>query len=374
MTEITFEVSTLTDVIAKAATIAPSKAGNAFDKAAGIMLDITPDDDVKCVVRATNLDVFYFEVIDVIAASGPATRWRLPSSVLADILKNIKGAPGRTVTLSHAPGGTNRVTLQSGRLRATIGMIDPDMYPEAYIVQPRSFSPTRGIGNRIEMVSWASAKAGSEPLSGVHFNGEYVIATDRYRIARVALTMDLEKPVTVPAGILSTLLKRAGEIEVGSTDTQMVFRPDDYTQITCSIFAMEYPDLSQIFNRSFDQNFKVNKQEFVDLVNSATAAATGDRSPLLRLIIGRGEVAVMLEGNDAMLGNVMELPGQCDHGRVSLYFTPQYLTDAVGRAPTETVTISYVIDKELVTRVPVRVDGGSEYQAWIAPRSANTPS
>lgn len=372
MTEVVFEVATINDVIAKAATIAPNKAGNAFDKAAGIMFELTPDDEVKCVVKATNLDVFYLEVVDAHSISGEDARWRLPASVIADVLKNIKPAPGKMITMSHTKGD-GRVTIQSGRLKAQIGMIDPDLYPDFEVVEPDKFSPTRGVGSRIEMVSWASAKAGSEPLSGIHFTGEYVVGTDRYRIARVPLAMAaLAKPVTVPAGILSTLLKRAGEIEVGCTDHQMIFRPDDYTQITCSVFAMDFPDLSRIYERTYQDSFKVNREEFVGLVNSAGAAATGDRSPILRLILGKGEAAVMLQGNEAMIGNVLELPGQCDHPRISLYFTPSYLTDAVGKAPTDIVTISYHAENE--SQQALRVDGGQDYQAWIAARRANAPT
>jgi hypothetical protein len=130
---------------------------------------------------------------------------------------------------------------------------------------------------------------------------------------------------------------------------------------------MDYPNLDPIADRAYDCEFRVNKQDFLDLINSALAAVGGDRSPLLRVIIGKGEVAVMIDGADAMLGNVLELPGQCDHPRVSLYFTPQYLTDSVGHAPTDTVVISYKDENE--TRIPLRIDGGTDYQAWIAPRS-----
>jgi DNA polymerase III sliding clamp (beta) subunit (PCNA family) len=365
VTEITFEVATITDVVTKAVIIAPSKAGNAFDKAAGVLFEITPNEEIKCVIRSTNLDIFYLEVVDCISASGEDAIWRLPASTMGDILKNIRISPGRTITFSHI-NGAERVTAQSGRFKSMIGMIKADFYPDFNISDPDTFNSIRGIGNRIDMVAWASAKAGSEPLSGIHFTGTHMVATDSYRVARVPFVMELDKPVTVPVGLLSTLLKRAGDIEVGSTDNLMVFRPDEYTQIACTIFGLDYPNLKPLLERKYDQTLKVNKQDFIDLINSAIPASAGDRSPLIRLFVGREEIAVMLDSAEIMVGNVLEVPGECQHPRISMYFTPQYLLDSISRVPTDVVDLSYQEENE--TRLPLRIDGGTEYQAWIAPR------
>lgn len=369
MTEIVFEVGTLADVISKAAIVAPAKAGNAFDKAAGIMLEITPSEDVKCLIKATNLDVYYLEVVDSISVQGEDVRWRLPSTFMAELLKAIKPMPGKTVKLSQAPG-TGVVVIQSGRMRASVGLIDSEYYPEFEVVDPEHLYKVTGLGSRIEAVAWAVAKAGSEPLNGVHFDGTHIIATDNYRVARVPLSIPLAVPVTVPAVALSPLLKRAGEIEVGFTDHQMIIRPDEYTQIVCSIFGLPFPNVSRLATLTYDHELRINKQDLVDLVNRAAGAAGGDRFPILRVIIGRGEVAVMMQGNERMIGDVLEVPGQCNHARINAYFTPQYIVDALSRAPTDSVTLNYKEENE--TRQPARIDSGPDYQAWIAPRRAQS--
>ncbi len=364
-TEIVFEIGTLADVISKAASIAPSRAGSAFDKAAGIMLEITPNDEVQCVVKATNLDVFYLEVVDCISVQGDNARWRIPSFFIAEVMKNMKPVPGKNVKLARVEG-KNLIAIQSGRLRATVGLIDPEYYPDFDVVDPDDLHKISGLGARIEAVSWAAAKAGTEPLNGVHFDGTHIAATDGYRVARAPLSIPLATPVTVPVVSLAPLLKRAGEIEVGFTDFQMVIRPDEYTQIVCSLFGMSFPDVGKLDKLTYDRELRINKTALVDLINSTGAAAAGDRNPILRLILGKEEVAAMLQGHETMVGNVEPVPGQCDHPRINVYFTPGYLLDAVSKSPTETVTIHYREENE--TRVATRIDGGPDYRAWIAPR------
>lgn len=369
MTQITFEVGTIADAIRKAALVAPSRVGNAFDKAAGIMINITPDDEVMCVIQATNLDIFYVEAIDCIVASGQPARWRLPSGILAEILKNIKPAPGKSVTFTKDPA-KEMITISCGRLKASIGMIDTSSYPE-FSMYEGEFSTANNIGSRIDQVAWATAKAGSEPLTGVHFTGEHVIATDGYRVARMPLDMPIAEPVTVPANILSGILRQTGQVEIGATPHQMVFRPDPYTQITCSIFAMDYPKIAdKVSAITYAGEFKIRKQDLIDLINRAMSAAGGDRSPIIQLIVGKGELAAYLMGQDARLGDVVELPGQLAHNRVSLYFSPQYIIDAVSKSPNDLITLQFDLDGN--PKIPLKIDGGSGYESWIAARKAAT--
>lgn len=371
MTQVTFEVGTIADAIRKAALVAPSKVGNAFDKAAGIMMDINPDDEeVTCVIRATNLDVFYVEALDCILASGPTTSWRLPSNILAEILKNIKPAPGKNVTFSKDTT-RERIIVSCGRMKGSVGLIDTASYPE-FSIYEGEFSTANDIGGRIDQVAWACAKAGAEPLTGVHFTGEYVVATDGYRVARMPLDMPITTPVTVPANILSGILRQTGKIEIGATPYQMVFRPDPYTQITCSIFALDYPKvMNKVAAITYDGVCRVRKQDLIDLINRALGAAGGDRNPLIQLIIGQGELAAYLVGQDADLGDVVELPGQVAHSRVKLFFSPQYVIDAVGKSPNDLVTLYFTLDAN--PKIPLKIDGGSGYEAWVATRKSGAP-
>lgn len=354
------------DCVQKAAVVAPSKAGAAFDKAAGIVFNINPGVVPVCVVQATNLDSFYIESIDVVTAEGASTRWRLPN-MLAKVLDAIPKAPGKTVKFTKDPT-TGRVKIESGRMRATLGLIDVDFYPE-FEMYEGEFSTTSGVGVRIEQVAWACGKAGTEPLTGVHFTGQHVIATDRYRVARVPLHMPISSPITVPAGMLATILKRNGSVDVGATEHQVVFKVHDGCHVYSAIYASPYPAIEKrVTGFTYDGEVRVRKAEFAGLITLATSVVEGDRMPLLQLIIGRSEIAAFMNGQEAGIGDVLDAPGQASHPRISLYFNPGYLLDAINKAPGDNITFSYQNKNESMQ--PVKVADGSGYEAWIAARKS----
>lgn len=367
-TSVTFELATILDAIKKAAIVAPARAGTAFDKAAGVMLDLFPSDEVKVVIRATNLDSFYTEVIECVTISGDATQWRVPANLVAEVLGNITQSPGKTVKFTRSSATGGRVWIQCGRMKATIGLIDPHLYPEF----PRyegEYSTAGSIGGSIELVSWAAGKAGTEPLSGVHFTGKHLLATDRYRVARVPLEMPISNPVTLPASMLGSLLKRGGDLHIGATDHQVFFRIDDYTLVACAIFPMAYPEINKRLNgMQYDGTFVVRKSSFIRLVNQVIVAAQGNRSPIMQMIIGKSELAAFLKGQEAGIGDVEDLPGQVDHPRVSHYYEPTYLVDAANRAPGDLLTFSYKRENE--PKTPIKVEDGTGYEAWVMPRKS----
>lgn len=57
MNTIVFETSTISDVLTKAAKVAPREGSVAFGKAPGVHISVT--DDGYVVVRSTDLELFY---------------------------------------------------------------------------------------------------------------------------------------------------------------------------------------------------------------------------------------------------------------------------------------------------------------------------
>lgn len=361
-TSVTFETATIADTIKKAGQVAPSK-GSAFDKAAGIVLDITPDDPVKCVVRATNLDIFFIEAVDVVQAVGEPVRWRLPSTVLAHVVGTLPAA-NNEITFADQTEST-RIMMTSKKLRAQIARIDSSYYQD-FDVADIDYSDVDGVGGRINQVAWAAAKGSDIPFNGIHFTGTHIVATDRYRVARVPLLAPLARPVTVPAGVLGTILRQTGEIQIGLDDTLMYFRPDEYTQISTVLLEQAYPPIDKIITTGYEHFVKLRKQELIDMVNRSLGFAGADRAPLLRVFIGKEQIAPFLANEEVgHIGDVLEVPGQCDHERIEICFTPKNLIDALSNAPNDTVSIGY--NTSVWTKV-LYVDGGSGYEAWVVPR------
>lgn len=360
--KVTFENATIADAITKAARVAPTK-GSAFDKAAGILMELD-EDDKTVTIKATNLDIFYLEVVDAVELEGSGV-WRFPSSIISGIMAKLPIGSGKNVTMERKPNGD--IALKTGRTSAVMRTIEAAYYPEWGPFDPNDLELVPDLGERIKQVEWAALSGGDPPLSGIHLDGQQIIASDRIRLAVVPCEAEpIYKPITVPAGILKPVLATMRDVAVGINEGQFLLMPDSSTQIRTVIFTEDYPNIGRAMNRTQPNTVKFKKSELLEIIDRAMVFGSRDRAPVLTTYIGSGEIAVMMSDQDqGLLGDVIDTPGYADHKRLKILFTPRNLTDAINAAPSEQVAIHY--NAEIGTTV-VRIDGGSGYEAWVMPR------
>lgn len=369
MTKIEFESATIIDAIKKAARVAPSKAGTAFDQAWGILMQVTPGEEVKCLIRATNLDVFYSEVVSCIAAEGDDVVWRLPSQLLAAVLGSLPIGSGKRIKFETKG---QQVLITSGRLTTTVNLGDPSYYADWDMFDPDGMSTVSGLGGRLAMVEWAADASGQPPLNAVWIDGEYLVATDRYKLVRVPMKVEVPKTIVVPAGILSSTLKAMGDTSVAVGETRLQLMPDDFTQIETVLYDVSVPNISSITRSDYPVLAEVPKNQLIEMLGRANQFAGAERSPMLKMYFGRGEVAAMMENADiGLLGDVIEVPGKLDHPRIRINFDPKYLLGALNKAPGDRVTLGYDPGK---TDRFFYIKGDSGYECWIVPRKDVTTS
>lgn len=363
MTKVVFENATIRDVISKAARIAPTK-GSAFDKSAGIVIDVDAQAG-EVTVRSTNLEVFYMEIIDVVSIEGDSCVWRLPSIPLDGICSKLPIASGATIAFEadHA-----QMKMASGRMRVNLRLMDPTYYPTWKPFDPASLSPVSDFGGRLQQVQWAASKGGVPPKTGVNLDGKFAGATDNHRIAITPCEIpELYEPVTIPASSFTPLMKTLGEVRIGQEEGQLLVMPDDTTQIRAVIFDGDYPSLSKFIKRNEPDVVMVNRDALIEMIDQAMVMGQRDRTPILKLIFGLGELAVLMEDQElGLLGNVMELPNQASHDRHYIGMNPDNFKSALSAAPNTDVAIYY---KNGAPKTPVRIDGGSGYEALVQPRN-----
>jgi len=369
MTKVVFETATLADAIRKADRIAPTK-GTAFDKAAGIVLTIDPSRSLV-VVRATDLLIYSMEWVTSLSIEGEeAVEWRVPSKLFATVLAGLPIGSERTVTLEEVSNGRNKfVQLTSGRTKAKFNLMVTDYYPVWDVFNPDDLFECDDMGGRIAMVEWAASKTADPPLSGVHFTGTHVKSTDQYKLASAPLVISsFLEPFTVPAGILGQILKQTGEVQMGlSKDGLLLIMPEPTVQIMSTVYAVPYPNTARIEDlRERPNTVKVHKASILEIMQRANAFSGNERFPILRLFLGKEEIAVMMDTKEVgVLADVMEVPGYCDHPRIETRFGPQNIIGAIEHVPNDVLTIGY--DKEN-PKSPLYIDGGSGYEAWVMPR------
>lgn len=355
-----FETATLADCLKKAAAVAPAK-GQAFDKAAGIVLDLSPE---SCVIKATNLEVFYTEWIDAVDVDENMT-WRLPSVLLASVIGSLPIGSGKTVVLEQK---NNTIYIEQGRTKARINLLPLEYYPIWTAFDPEVCVDAGRFADRLKQVQWAaSGNAADHPFNGIHVSGEIIVATDRYRIAAVPLVIPgLQKPVTVPGGPLVAALGRSGDVKLGSEGDQLLIMPDEHTQVRAVCYGQEYPKYQNVMKRDQPESITCNRTSLLEIMNRALTFSGSERTPVMRVFIGQEEIAVMMTNTEVgLLGDVVEVPGYATHARIEFTFTPKNLMDALGASPNDHINLYY---NPAYPGKPLRIDGGSGYEAWIAPR------
>jgi DNA polymerase III sliding clamp (beta) subunit (PCNA family) len=368
MTRVVIETAALADAIKKAERVAPAAAGQAFDKAAGIMLEVATS---MILVKATNLDVYSIEWVEALEIDGEETRWRLPSKIFAMVCASLPIGSGKTVTLKEEKGEHySKVSLQSGKTKARFNLLSDEYYPQWSAFDPDTLEPVADLGGRLTQVEWAADKS-NEPLNGVNLDGSWAFATDRYRMARVPLKIPTIAArggsVTIPATILSSLLKQSGEVSLGHGGNQLYIMPDEHSQIRTIIFGLEYPNAKSALDRmNLTDSIKLRKSQLLEIMQRATTFAGADRFPAMKCFIGKEQFAVMMTNDEVgHLGDVLELPGQATHDRVTVIFTPKNIMEPIDKSPSEEIELCY---NSTDPKSAWRVDGGSGYAAWSMPR------
>lgn len=365
-TKLVFETATLADSLKKAFVCSPRK-GAAFDKAEGIVFEFEPNDPDSLVIRSTNLDVYYMEWVDLLEASGPdkLIRWRFNAQLISSVVASLPIGSGKTVTLIDE-GDTNRIVqLISGRTKCKFYLKNTDHYPEWAPFEPDNLISAPDFGGRMAQVEWAVDNA-DPVMCGVHFDGEYAYATDKWRLAVVPFSLELDEPVTLPAGIVSSILKKTGEIKVGASAHQFLIMPDEHTQIRTVIYSGRYPNCKKIMEKEKPASITFQKNSLVEMISRAMNFAGSDRMVTLQMFIGAEEIAVMMSNEEiGMLGDCLEVPGQANHKRLMIRISPNNLIDALMSAPNDEVTLHY---SPTNAREVLMIDGGSGYRAWVPPR------
>lgn len=380
MTSVTFETALIADCLRKANAIAPTRGKNAA-QFAGFFCEIRPDADGggSFILRCTNNEVFYTEQIEVIKIEGIDQDWRLPSIPLNGVITNLPMGSGRQVTLRREVienplsetgySYSNRIFVESGRTKASMLLIPTEDYPNWDVVDTSNFNLVQGFGDRIDQVAWAVAQEGGEPLTGVHINGEQLVATNRFKIAVVDTHVNLGEsdPVTVPMQLLGPILKQIVDVRLAVVGNFLYISPNEYTQIKCGVYAMGFPDVSKKVNRQCEKVVILDRDEIQSCVSRVLSIGATDRQLSLDVTVGNEEMAFYVEGESKTetAEDAVSLKEQAVHEPVSFRFSPQYFLEAVGKSPSAKIVFHYDVTTQ---KTPVKFASDS-YSVVVAPRA-----
>lgn len=373
VTQVTFDSAVLTEAVGKAVSVAPSK-GSAFDKAHGIVIEVMPDDG-QVTIRATDLEYYYTEWIQAKSIEGEEVMWRLSSNAFGGMIAKLK--PGRDVTLKQ-DGQALEITSGKG-LRARLALGDTDSYPSWDIFDEDDLVDVSGIGQAVKNVMWAAHDSNDPKLSSVHFTGDMVCATDRYKVSTFPFKLACapEGGITLPLSVVKYISNLKGDVRFGWNGHSALIMPDDNTQIKAVALAEEYP--TPFFERlnkvEHTHKVQINADELIHMIDLTSVINENDRvKKRLTLWLGRSQIAAMTKGELDQMRDIMDVPGQATHShRVEIRINPNYLSDALN-AGDGLVTMHYCADLEYTNpqsgsamKKVLKFERPGGHMAWATP-------
>lgn len=359
--KVTFENATIVDAVNKATRVVPTK-GQAFEKASGLIMELDSKEQTAT-LRATDLMIFYLEVVDAVEVEGDGI-WRFPVTFFPPVIAKLPIGSGKTVTLEQKG---NEVFLKSKTTSGRFRMSDPTYYPDWKPFDPALLEIVPDLGARLRQVEWAASDDHTVNWGGIHLNGTHVLATDRFRVARVECEAEpIFKPVTIPGGILKPVISQMRDVAVGIEGGQFLMMPDQSTQIRCVTFDKDYPNLDPVFAQDWPDSCKVNKADFLEIIGRVEVFGSQERDSRLHVMVGKSQIAVMMSDQEmGLLGDLVDVSGAGHDKRHTIYFSPRNLKQALEAAPSNEVEFFY---DQTNANKPIKIDGGSGYVALVMPR------
>ena len=375
-TKVVFETATLIEAVRRAASLAPTK-GAAFDKAAGIMVEVLAGEG-DVLFRATDdvTQMTHWVKPSSIDASALETVWRLPSGPFAGVVAKLR--PTGQVLLEQDGTGLN---LTSGRTKARLQLMDSKSYPRWDVFDEEDLVPVENIGTAIRAVQWAAGDSSLGALDGVHLDGEYAVATNRYRVCRYPVQVPgiKEDGITVAPQSAKAISEMKGEVKFGTDGHQAFFMPDDDTQIRATVYGERFMTPKMVYGIEYSDKIHLQAPDFVRMIDLTDQITSGDRStPSLRFYIGKQQIAVLAANDEVgQVRDILDIPGQAKHDhRVEIKVSPVELAKALQGGEGHNVTMNYNSalqytglgsgSKERLARV-LRFDKDGGYQAWVLP-------
>jgi DNA polymerase III sliding clamp (beta) subunit (PCNA family) len=372
----TFECATIQDVVAKAAKIAPTK-GATLAQAAGLLIQLRPNEEPNCIVKATNTSVWYTEWTEAVEITGfDDVDWRVGSQLLAQLLKTFPMAQGATCTFEVTDKEPGLLAIKNQRSVTKLHLLDSQHYPKWEAFDPEGLKVAKDFAARMTQVGWAvqSTASGTDTIamSGVYVDGTSLNATDRYRLARVPCEVPIDKGVIIPPQLVDPVLKNTSDVRVGVAGGKFYLMPDESTQIVATTIDAAYPPIEKAMRREFPYWLDINVPQLKGMIDRMMLMAGSDRFPRLDLTIGNERMHLKLLVEDAAESqDELPLDGQAIHDDYTIFYQPKILLSCLNAAPGDQIKLGYDPTKP---RAPFYILGASGFESWAMPRVGSEQS
>lgn len=263
---------------------------------------------------------------------------------ITEIVKKMKGV------IDIESKGLETV-VSSGSKAYDLPSLSPDEYPQFAedIEGPSVEFDGKSLDDLVKETAFAASKEETTPvLMGLRFkfseNTIHVMSTDRHRLSSSARMVEnmQEMQVIVGAKTMTELMKiiePSQKIKIKFSDSKLIIKTPDFIFVS-KVLEGAYPDTDRIVPTKWLTKIKVNREDFLEALESVWIIAEEEKTKLIRIDVGeKVELKASVEGVGKTSQNVdfKELNGE----KFKIAVNCKYLLDAVKSITTEEMTIVF---------------------------------
>lgn len=197
----------------------------------------------------------------------------------------------------------------------------------------------------ISCINYATSNNEKRPiLTGVNF-GEYVVATDSFRLARI--NKDLGLRCTIARSDIDNLisiLKGSEEVLIRNTKNTATFEFDDTIYIS-RLLDGNYPDTSRLIAKDCYYTIKVDRQRLIESIERINIF-NEERSTM---ILDANNGVLKLSSNATQVGDATDLL-ECEcNNNIKFACNGNYLKEALSKFKKDTIELNLVSNIKPIT-------------------------
>jgi DNA polymerase III sliding clamp (beta) subunit (PCNA family) len=302
-TKVSYSPADLSRAFDLANRVAPTSKGGAWDKAAGMLMEVDPDGTT--VVRATDLDRSVYVVFDASEMKDPpeeAFEWRVSSLFLAPFVRTLD----KTVTVTP-DSKNNAIVFRSGQSRLSVPLMDSSQYPD--FEMPPTMVPTDGtnLAALADRVIWAcDANSKTTPLAGLHADGDNVVGASHEKMSLLEVPLEIPKPITFPARELISLAKGFSDVRISADDSRVFLWLSDTDWISSNLIIAPYPKYENLRFDFWTDAIVLSKVSIQTSLERLSIIAAMDRGGMTGLTLAISENRLNMKVFVKEVGDVEE--------------------------------------------------------------------
>ena len=187
----------------------------------------------------------------------------------ADIVRKLSGSE---VTIEVED---YRARVKSGKTKFTLETLDAEEFPLPN-VDYAQWQKVEFVGDKLKNIinktaPFASKDESKPVFKGVKFNGDTVIATDTYRLAKLELETGAD--VIIPGKLLQELSKMPiDDVIAHLGEEKAVFMCGEYT-VYLSVLSGNFPDMSKVVPEKHKTEVTVDREQLLQVLGRASIIA-----------------------------------------------------------------------------------------------------